>query len=143
MFDSLKDKLSGFRDDVDEQVEEKVEEAEGVEEAEEVPDEQGDEDNADDNASFTDKAKTLVGERSFIIEDDDLEGPLQDLELALLSNDVEVSVANEILDNVRDNLVGEKRHWRDSKTNVVTDALKDALVDVLSVDGLDFDDFIA
>ena len=143
MFDGLKDKLNSFREEADEAVEEVEEKAdevteektdEAAEEAEELEDEGG--------TRLRDKAKTLVGERAFIIEQEDLEAPLQDLELALLSQDVEVSVADDIVDSVRDNLVGEKKHWRDSKDELLDEALHDALVEVLDVDGFDFDEYV-
>jgi len=144
MFDGLKDKLNDFREEADEaveEVEEDEEEKEDVAEAEEEEAEEG-EDGESEGTSIRGKAKTLVGERAFVIEEEDLEAPLQDLEIALLANDVEVSVADEIIDRVRDNLVGEKKHWRDSKDELIRDALRDALVDVLDVDGFDFDDYI-
>ncbi|MEF8774003.1 MAG: signal recognition particle receptor subunit alpha, partial [Halobacteriales archaeon] len=43
------------------------------------------------------------------IDEEDLEGPLWDLEMALLENDVAMDVAEEILDNLRADLVGEQR----------------------------------
>jgi len=148
MFDGLKDKLSDFREEADEAVEE-VEDADKDEpdgdaeqvEQEDTPDEERAE-GSEGGTRLRDKAKTLVGERAFIIEEDDLEGPLRDLELALLSQDVEVSVADEIVDRVRENLLGEKKHWRDSKGELIDDALGDALVEVLDVDGLGFDGYV-
>lgn len=131
MFDNLRDKLTGFRDEVDDAVEE-VDDSES-----------SSEDEGDDGASLSEKARTLVGERSFILEEDDLEAPLRELELALLSNDVEAGVAEEILDNIRTRLVGEKKHWRSSTGDIVTDAVRDALLETLSVDGLDFDEYVS
>ncbi len=149
MFDGLKDKLNDFREEADEAVEEVEEDEEAddeevaeAEKPEEVKEEEGEE-GEDGGTSLRGKAKTLVGERAFVIEEDDLEAPLQDLELALLANDVEVSVADEIIDRVRDNLMGEKKHWRDSKDELIDDALRDALVDVLDVDGFDFDEYVS
>ncbi|MDY6779341.1 MAG: signal recognition particle receptor subunit alpha, partial [Halobacteria archaeon] len=140
MFDGLKDKLSGFGDEVEEEAEEV--EAEEIDEADPDGVDASDEDDDEGSAGLREKARTLVGERAFIIEDDDLDSLLDDLEIALLSNDVEASVANDILDNVRQELVGEKRHWRDSPRNIAEEALRGSLVDVLSVDGIDFDSYV-
>lgn len=130
MFDDLRDRLTGFRDEVDDAVEE-------------VPEEDQEESEDDgEGATLGEKARTLVGERSFILEEDDLEGPLRELELALLSNDVEAGVADEILRNIRERLVGEKKHWRSSTGDVVTDAVRDSLIEILSVDGLDFEEYL-
>jgi fused signal recognition particle receptor len=150
MFEGLKDKIDDFREEADEAVEEVDEDTEEPPETEEGEEEkEAEEDEADGSESEEEgegglraKAKTLVGERAFIIEEGDLERPLQDLEMALLASDVEVEVADEIVDSVRESLVGEKKHWRDSKGELIDDALRDALVDVVEVDGLEFDSYV-
>ena len=78
-----------------------------------------------------------------IIEEEDLEEPLQDLELALLSSDVEMSVADRILDTVREKMLGETRAQVQTTDQLVTEALHDALVDVISVGQFDFEQRIA
>ncbi|MFC7070035.1 signal recognition particle-docking protein FtsY [Halobaculum lipolyticum] len=78
-----------------------------------------------------------------IIEEEDLDGPLQDLELALLSSDVEMSVADRILDTVREKMIGETRAQVQTTDQLVTEALHDALVEVISVGQFDFEQRIA
>ncbi len=106
----------------------------------------GDEDDEDDeennSTGFGRKAKSLVRGK-FVIEEEDLEGPLHELELALLSSDVEMSVTEEILDNIRDELVGETRKFTTSTGDVVEEALRDAILDVISVGQFDFDERVA
>ncbi|USZ71023.1 signal recognition particle-docking protein FtsY [Natronosalvus halobius] len=99
---------------------------------------------ADDTGGigFGRKAKSLVRGK-FVIEEEDLEGPLQELELALLSSDVEMGVVDEIVDNIREELVGETRTFTTSTGAVVEEALKDAIYDVISVGQFDFDERIA
>ena len=92
--------------------------------------------------SFGRKAKSLVRGK-FVIDEDDLEGPLQELELALLASDVEMGVAEEILANIRENLIGETRTFTTSTGAVVEEALKEAIYDVISVGQFDFDERIA
>jgi fused signal recognition particle receptor len=155
MFDGLKDKIDSFREEADEAVEEVEGGPDETEESVEEDETEGEVEG--ESTRLRDKAKTLVGERAFIIEEDDLDVPLQDLELALLANDVEVSVADEIVDSVLESLVGEKKHWRDSKGALIDEALHDALVEVLdiserssegspteseNVDGFDFDEYV-
>ncbi|WP_255169222.1 signal recognition particle-docking protein FtsY [Natrononativus amylolyticus] len=108
------------------------------------PDEGPDEDADDDGNSigFGRKAKSMVRGK-FVIEEEDLEGPLHELEMALLSSDVEMGVAEEILDNIRDELVGETRTFTTSTGAVVEEALRDAIYDVISVGQFDFDERIA
>ena len=78
-----------------------------------------------------------------IIEEDDLEDPLWELEMALLESDVEMSVAEEILETVEETMIGETRKQVETTGALVERALHDALVDVISVGQFDFDERIA
>jgi fused signal recognition particle receptor len=78
-----------------------------------------------------------------IIHKEDLEDPLWNLEMALLESDVELSVAESILDGVRERLVNTRRAQVKSTGMVVEDALGKALVDVISVGQFDFDERVA
>ncbi|MBX0287682.1 signal recognition particle-docking protein FtsY [Halomicroarcula sp. F28] len=97
------------------------------------------EDGDDGGRSFTEKAKIMATGKT-VIEEEDLQNHLDDLELALLSSDVEMSVANEILSGVEENLTGETRRRLSSTGNLVRDALREALFDVISVGQFDFDE---
>ena len=170
MFDGLKEKLGSFRDEVEETADEKAAEAatdaDGVaetegaagadpaeategsgaaEDATPTADEPGDEsDDAEaENGStgFGRKAKSFAKGR-FVIEEEDLEDPLWNLEMALLESDVEMGVAEEILDRIEANLVGETRKFTESTGSIVEDALRDALLEVISVGQFDFEERI-
>jgi fused signal recognition particle receptor len=175
MFDSLKDKLGSFREDVEETTEEKAEEAEA--EAEENAASEADaeagagadaaseaeagskaETDAESGASktgaeesnessgssrgFAQKAKSFA-KGEIVIEEQDLEDPLWELEMALLESDVEMSVAKEILENIREDLVGATRSFSSETADVVEQALHDSLLKVISVGQFDFDQRIA
>ncbi|WP_135534975.1 signal recognition particle-docking protein FtsY [Halostella pelagica] len=101
-------------------------------------------DETDDSGGtgFARKAKSLATGK-FVIEEEDLEDPLWELKMALLESDVEMSVAEEILDNIRDELVGETRRFTESTGAVVEDALGEALLDVINVGQFDFDEHVA
>ncbi|CQH62025.1 signal recognition particle receptor FtsY [Halobacterium hubeiense] len=162
MFDGLKDKLSNFREDAEEVAEENAEEldsdeaaeadaeadaAEADAEAADIEDESAESDaetEASDSSSggFVSKASSLARGR-VVIDEEDLDGPLRELELALLESDVEMSVAEEILDQIRDDLVGEERKFTESTGALVEDALRDALLSVIDVNGFDFEEAIA
>jgi len=103
-------------------------------------DERGDEE--DSGRGFAQRAKILASGKS-VIDEEDLADHLDDLELALLSSDVEMSVAGEILEGVKENLVGETRRRLSSTGNLVRDALREALFDVISVGQFDFEERIA
>ncbi len=98
---------------------------------------------ADNDATgFGRKVKSFATGK-FVIDEADLEGPLHELELALLSSDVEMAVAQEILDSIRDDLVGETRTFTTSTGTVVEEALREAIYDVISVGQFDFEERIA
>ena len=165
MFDGLKDKLSGFREDVEESTE--VEEdaapddgaaaesdagdsgAEAVgddaaeaETASDGPTADGDSSSSDDEPSTFQRAKAFATGR-IIIEEEDLEEPLWNLEMALLESDVEMSVAEQILDSVRESMLGESRKQVETTGELVESALHDALLDVIAVGQFDFEQRIA
>ena len=172
MFDGLKDKLSGFRKDVEENadvkedadIEEPAEEDDsagaespaaesdddqpaasdaGAVEADaprDAADESGDSD--DNEPSTFQRAKAFATGR-IIIEEEDLEQPLWDLEMALLESDVEMSVAERILDTVREKMLGESRKQVETTGELVESALHDALLDVIAVGQFDFEERIA
>ncbi|WP_435348101.1 signal recognition particle-docking protein FtsY [Haloarchaeobius sp. HRN-SO-5] len=79
----------------------------------------------------------------FVIEEGDLDEPLWELKIALLESDVEMSVAEEILDRVEEKLVGERRKFTESAGSIVEDALREALLEVISVGQFDFDQRVA
>ena len=74
-----------------------------------------------------------------VIEEEDLEDPLWQLEMALLGSDVEMSVAEEILETIREKMIGETRAQVQSTGELVSEALHDALFDVISVGQFDFE----
>ncbi len=163
MFDSLKDKLGKFRDDVEETAEEKAEEAEAEDDADEAepepasdaesepaPEPASDaesepasdtepESEAGDDKSIGQRAKLFVTGQA-VIEEEDLEDPLDELEMALLASDVELSVAEELLERLREELVGTTREQVETTGEIVEAALHDALVDVISVGQFDFEE---
>jgi fused signal recognition particle receptor len=91
-----------------------------------------------DGRGFAEKAKLFATGKT-VIDEDDLDAHLEELEFALLGSDVEMNVAQEILDGVEENLVGETRRRLSSTGNMVTDAVREALYDVISVGQFDFD----
>jgi fused signal recognition particle receptor len=88
------------------------------------------------------RAKAFATGR-IIIEEEDLEEPLWELEMALLESDVEMNVAEAILETIRENLVGESRKQVQSTGQLVEEALHEALYDVISVGQFDFDQRVA
>jgi fused signal recognition particle receptor len=103
---------------------------------------EADEDDGDSSAGFVSRAASMARGR-VVIDEDDLEEPLRELEFALLESDVEMSVAEEILDQIRNELVGEERKFTESTGALVEDALRDALLSVIDVGQFDFLEEIA
>ena len=172
MFDGLKDKLSSFREDVEESTETEEVDDTGAEESAETEEVDGTaaeaaeastagsetvdddghvdaESDADaENGSGATEPSTFQRAKAFatgriIIEEADLEQPLWDLEMALLESDVEMSVAERILDTVRENMLGESRKQVETTGELVEEALHDALLEVIAVGQFDFEQRIA
>jgi len=181
VFDGLKDKLSGFRKDVEESTDsEEPAEAEVDGEAEandadiaddettespdtshptaeteadpaeraDVPTDDEDDRTGSQSADNDNEPSTFQRAKAFatgriIIEEEDLEEPLWNLEMALLESDVEMSVAERILDTVREKMLGESRKQVETTGELVESALYDALLDVIAVGQFDFEDRIA
>ncbi|WP_411965023.1 signal recognition particle-docking protein FtsY [Haloferax sp. YSMS24] len=99
-------------------------------------------DGSESNASRLKRAAAFATGK-VVIEEEDLEDPLWELEMALLQSDVEMNVAEEILETIREKLVGETRKQVQSTGQLVEEALHDALYDVISVGQFDFDQRIA
>ena len=95
-------------------------------------------DDAEEGRGLTERAKLFATGKT-VIDEEDLQSHLDDLEFALLGSDVELQAAREILDGVEENLVGETRRRLESTGNLVQDALREALYDVISVGQFDFD----
>ncbi|MFB6154089.1 MAG: signal recognition particle-docking protein FtsY [Halodesulfurarchaeum sp.] len=148
MFDGLKETLGRFRDDAASVAVEKAEsegdEVTGEETGTESPleDEGGSPEETESTPGFTERAKTLATGK-VILDEDDLEEPLWELEMALLEADVEMSVAEEILDTIRDELTGERKVVTERTTDLIEEALREALLEVMAVGQFDFDDRIA
>jgi len=100
------------------------------------------EDDDDAGPGFAKRAKSFATGQT-VIEEEDLEAPLEELEMALLQSDVEFSVAQEIMATLREELVGETHRFTKSTTGVVQRALKNALLEVISVGQFDFDERVA
>ncbi|WP_254829408.1 signal recognition particle-docking protein FtsY [Haloglomus salinum] len=74
-----------------------------------------------------------------LIKREELQKPLEELEMALIQGDVEMSVAQAITDRIEEQLVGQTRAQVQTGEIVVQRAIGDALKDVISVGQFDFD----
>jgi fused signal recognition particle receptor len=92
--------------------------------------------------SFLEKAKTLVFEQEVFLDEKDLEEPMGALEMALLESDVALPVAEEIVKEVKAELVGAKKKIGADTGKLAEDALRGALINILSQNYLDFDLFV-
>jgi fused signal recognition particle receptor len=99
------------------------------------------EDDGDDGPGLAKKA-ALAATGKTIITEEELEDPLEQLEMELLQGDVEMSVAREITDGIRERLVGETRKQVESGEQVVYRAIADALREVIGVGQFDFEERI-
>jgi len=110
--------------------------------APEREDEAGDTDPDGESRGLKERAKLLATGQT-VVDEDDLDTHLEELEFALLGSDVEMSVAQEILDGVEQNLVGQTRRRLSSTGNMVRDAVREAVYEVISVGQFDFEQRLA
>jgi fused signal recognition particle receptor len=92
--------------------------------------------------SFLKKAKTLVFEQEIFLDEKDLEEPLWALEMALMESDVALPVAEEIVREVKAELVGSKKKIGTDTGKLAEDVLRTALINILSQNYLDFDEYV-
>ena len=92
--------------------------------------------------SFASRAKSLIFEQEVVLDEKDLQDPLWELEIALLESDVALPVAETIVASVKDELVGRKKKIRADTGEIVEEALRSALHQVLSENRFDVDEFI-
>ncbi|OPY52188.1 MAG: Signal recognition particle 54 kDa protein [Methanosaeta sp. PtaU1.Bin112] len=92
--------------------------------------------------SFFEKAKSLIFEQEVILEEKDLEEPMWALEMALMESDVALPVAEEIVREVKDDLVGKKKKIGADTGALAEQSLRSALITLLSKNHLDFDEYI-
>jgi fused signal recognition particle receptor len=148
MFDGLKEKLGQFKSDVEAEAEAESDETPAApddadsETAADVEEEPTTESDGEDGPGLAKKAALAATGRTIITEEE-LEEPLEQLELELLAGDVEMGVAREITDRIRERLVGDTRKQVESGEQVIERAIGDALREVISVGQFDFEERIA
>jgi fused signal recognition particle receptor len=95
-----------------------------------------------DSSGFMHRARSLATGK-IVIDPEVIEEPLDDLEIALLESDVELTVAQEIIGGVRSELENATRGMRQTVDDVIENALREALLDVIAVGQFDFEARIA
>ncbi|MDI6897791.1 signal recognition particle-docking protein FtsY [Methanocella conradii] len=121
MFDKLRVKLNEFRKAIDDKLKAAPQPAE--------------------KAGILDKAVAIT-KGEVILTEKDLEGPLWELEMALLESDVALPVAESIIDRVKKGLSGQHKKILSSTGDLVEDALRDSLLGILSAHTLDFEEYV-
>lgn len=91
---------------------------------------------------FTQKAKALVFNREVYLDEKDLEEPLWELEIGLMESDLAVSVSEAIVESVKKQLTGTTKRIGSNTGDVVEAALKKAILDVVSANTFDFDEYV-
>jgi fused signal recognition particle receptor len=128
MFDKLRERLNDFRKSIDDKLGQPTE----AEKHDAVP---------EARAGVLDRAAALArGE--VILSEKDLEGPLWELEMALLESDVALPVAESIIDRIKKDLSGQHKRLLSSTGDIAEDALRDSILSILSTRTLDFEDYV-
>lgn len=88
------------------------------------------------------KAKALVFNREVYLDEKDLEEPLWDLEMGLLESDLALSVSEAIVESIKKQLAGTTKRIGSDTGEIVEAALKKAIMDIVSANTIDFDEYI-
>ncbi|WP_440952421.1 signal recognition particle-docking protein FtsY [Methanococcoides sp. FTZ1] len=91
---------------------------------------------------FAQKAKALVFEREVILDEDDISDALWELEMALLESDIAISVAEAIVEAVKEELVGSRKKIGSNTGQLVEQALRNAIYNVMAANVFDLDEYI-
>ncbi len=91
---------------------------------------------------FAKKAKALVFNREVYLDSKDLEEPLWELEMALLESDLALTVSEAIVESVKTQLAGTTKRIGSNTGEIVEEALKKAILEVVSANTFDFDEFV-
>ena len=163
LFNRFKDKLKGFKESVTTKIREKSEIQEKVaskskdgnvptsdvtlsdnatKAAEPVKTSSAPSSRTENKPTFTSRAKSLIFEQEVVLDEKDLEDPLWELEMALLESDVALPVAEQIVNSVKEDLVGRKKKIRANTGEIVETALRSALMKVLSENKFDIDEYV-
>jgi fused signal recognition particle receptor len=131
MFDKLREKLNDFRNTIDDKLKASSEPGEKEAAPAEAP----------AKAGVLDKARAIT-KGEVILDEKDLEGPLWELEIALLESDVALPVAESIIDRIKKDLSGQHKKLLSSTGDVAEDALRDSILNILSARTLDLEAYI-
>lgn len=93
------------------------------------------------NVGIRDKAKSLL-EGKVVISEGAVDDVLMELQLLLLESDIAFDVAEKICASVKERLVGTKKSIGESLHELVEDALRQAMKEVLTTEHFDFDAFV-
>ena len=156
MFDKLRERLGDFRKAIDDKLnaspapEPETKEAPKAEAVEQKTEVKNEAPVIAPKADSQEPPKTGILDRAMaitrgetILSEKDLEGPLWELEMALLESDVALPVAESIIDRMKKDLSGQRKKFLHSTGDIAEDALRDSILNILSAHTLDFDDFIA
>ena len=94
------------------------------------------------NVGFAQKAKALVFNREVYLDIKDLEEPLWELEMGLLESDLALSVSEAIVESVKNQLTGTTKRIGSNTEEIVEAALKKAILDIVSANTYDFDEYV-
>lgn len=91
---------------------------------------------------FAQKAKALVFNREVYLDNKDLEEPLWELEMGLLESDLALSVSEAIVESVKNQLTGTTKRIGSNTGEIVEAALRKSILDVVSANTFDFDEYV-
>lgn len=92
--------------------------------------------------SFGEKFSALAS-GEVVISEEKVEEILEELEIALLESDVAFEVVGEIREKLKEKVVGRRKKIGESLYKIVEEELKAILIEILSKNEFDFDEFVS
>ena len=92
-------------------------------------------DQEDNNKSKEKSGSVISLKKKKTIQEDDIEDILFELEIGLLEGDVAIDVANEVVESVKEDLVGQKIKRSNDVEEYTYKALQKAIAKIINVDG--------
>ncbi|MCS3922990.1 signal recognition particle-docking protein FtsY [Methanosalsum natronophilum] len=142
MFNKLKDRLKNFKTNLGTKIDEKAVSIEQEESDCSINTNEEISVGQKKNSSITQRAKAFVFEREVILSEKDIEDSLWELEIALMESDIAISVSEAIIDSVKEDLVGSRKRIGKNTEEVVETAIRNAILNIMSANTLDFDKFV-
>lgn len=134
MFDILKEKFKSFTESIKKKIDKENTSINSTTKKENEENKK--------NIGILEKTKLLLLKQEVIINISDIESSLNSLELELLESDIAYEACEEILNDIKTELVGSHKKVNIKIENIIENAIKKSILNILSKNFFDIDEYI-